>query len=202
MTEKTIPDIVVSRLPIYLQTLQLFQKAGKTITSSKELGEKSCITSAQVRKDLSFFGEFKQGADYDIAFLTVRSGHSKNGSHLGLALIVRDLGHASARVHGFAERGFRINYVFDNDPSKIGLQVGSYTILSTENMIETIKKAGITIAMITVPSRAAQSVADQLVNAGVKAILNYAPVPINVPDDIRVETVSPILQLEHMTYYL
>ncbi len=205
MTEKTIPDIVVSRLPIYLQTLQLFQKAGKTITSSKELGEKSCITSAQVRKDLSFFGEFgKQGSGYDIAFLSSQiRGILKMDRIWDVALIGSgDLGHAIARYPGFAERGFRIKYVFDNDPSKIGLQVGSYTILSTENMIETIKKAGITIAMITVPSRAAQSVADQLVNAGVKAILNYAPVPINVPDDIRVETVSPILQLEHMTYYL
>ncbi len=113
-----------------------------------------------------------------------------------------DLGHAIARYPGFAERGFRIKYVFDSDPTKIGQEFGGHTILSTDIMVETIKNAGILVAMITVPSRAAQHVADQLVRGGVKAILNYAPVPINVPEDIRVETVSPIVQLEHMTYYL
>jgi redox-sensing transcriptional repressor len=205
MTDKTIPDIVVSRLPVYLQTLQLFQKEGKTITSSQELGEKSCISAAQVRKDLSFFGEFgKQGSGYDIAYLSsqIRS-ILKMDRVWDVALIGGgDLGHAIARYPGFAERGFRIKYVFDSDPSKIGQKVGSHTIVSTENMVETIKKSGIIVAMITVPSRAAQSVVDQLVQAGVKAILNYAPVLIDVPDDVRVETVSPILQLEHMTYYL
>jgi redox-sensing transcriptional repressor len=205
MTEKIIPDIVVSRLPIYLQTLQLLKKEGKTITSSKELGEKSSISAAQVRKDLSFFGEFgKQGSGYDVAYLSDQIRVILKMDRVwDVALIGSgDLGHAIARYPGFAERGFRIKYVFDSAPAKIGLQVGGITILSANTMVETIKKAGIVIAMITVPSRAAQSVADQLVLAGVKAILNYAPVPLIVPDGVRVETVSPIVQLEHMTYYL
>jgi redox-sensing transcriptional repressor len=205
MTEKIIPDIVVSRLPIYLQTLQLLKKEGKAITSSKELGEKSRISAAQVRKDLSFFGEFgKQGSGYDIAYLSDQIRVILKMDRVwDVALIGSgDLGHAIARYPGFAERGFRIKYVFDSAPAKIGQQVGGITILSADTMVETIKKSGIVVAMITVPSRAAQAVADQLVLAGVKAILNYAPVPLIVPDGVRVETVSPIVQLEHMTYYL
>ncbi len=205
MTEKNIPDIVVSRLPVYLQTLQLFMKEGKTITSSQELGEKSGITAAQVRKDLSFFGEFgKQGSGYNIDFLTDKIlAILKLDRVWDVALVgIGDLGHAIARYPGFAERGFNIRYIFDSDPKKIGLKVGSHDVQSMDNMVEVIRSAGIRVAMITVPSRAAQTVADLLVEAGVKAILNYAPVPLNVPDGVRVETVSPIIQMEHMTYYL
>jgi redox-sensing transcriptional repressor len=205
MTDKNIPDIVVSRLPVYLQTLQLFEKEGKTITSSQELGEKSGITAAQVRKDLSFFGEFgKQGSGYDIAFLTEKiCSILKLDRVWDVALVgIGDLGHAIARYPGFAERGFNIRCVFDNDPEKVGRKVGRIEVQSMDKMVDVIRSAGIRVAMITVPSRAAQTVADELVKAGVKAILNYAPVPLNVPEGIRVETVSPIIQMEHMTYYL
>jgi len=205
MTEKNIPDIVVSRLPVYLQTLQLFEKEGKTITSSQELGEKSGITAAQVRKDLSFFGEFgKQGSGYDIAFLTAKiCTILKLDRVWDVALVgIGDLGHAIARYPGFAERGFNIRYIFDTDPQKIGLKVGTHEVQSMDNMVDVIRAADIKVAMVTVPSRAAQAVADQLVKAGIKAILNYTPVPLIVPEDIRVETVSPIIQMEHMTYYL
>lgn len=205
MTEKIIPDIVVSRLPVYLQTLQLFEKEGKTITSSQELGEKSGITAAQVRKDLSFFGEFgKQGSGYNITFLTDQIRSILNLDRMwDVALVgIGDLGHAIARYPGFPERGFNICCIFDSDPKKIGLKVGRLEVQSMDNMVEIIRAAGIRVAMVTVPSRAAQAVADELVKAGVKAILNYAPVPLIVPDGIRVETVSPIIQMEHMTYYL
>jgi redox-sensing transcriptional repressor len=113
-----------------------------------------------------------------------------------------DQGHAIARYPGFAERGFRIVRVFDNDPEKIGMRIGNHTVHSSEEMIEIIRSDGIKIALLTVPSKAAQTVAEQLVQAGVKAILNYTPVLLNLPDGVRVETVSPILQLQHMMYYL
>jgi redox-sensing transcriptional repressor len=205
MPAKIIPDIVVSRLPVYLQTLQRFAKEGKTTTSSKELGEISLITAAQVRKDLSFFGEFgKQGSGYDITFLSDQLRQILKVNRVwDVALVgAGDLGHAIARYPGFAERNFRIMYVFDSDPSKIGIKIGNHTVLPVDSMVETIKESSIKVALITVPSRAAQMVADQLVQAGVKAILNYAQASLNVPDNIRVETVSPILQLQHMMYYL
>jgi redox-sensing transcriptional repressor len=205
MSGKIIPDIVVSRLPVYLQTLQRFDKEGKTTTSSKELGEQSCITAAQVRKDLSFFGEFgKQGSGYDITYLSDQIRNILRMNRVWDVVLVGagDLGHAIARYPGFAERGFRIVYVFDNDSTKIWTQIGNHIVLPAETMVKTIKESGIIIALITVPSRAAQVVANQLVQAGIKAILNYAQVSLNVPDHIRVETVSPILQLQHMMYYL
>lgn len=205
MHNKPIPDIAISRLPVYLQTLHVLEKEGVKTTSSKELGERSCITAAQVRKDLSFFGEFgKQGSGYDIAFLSnqIRS-ILKIDCIWDVALVgAGDLGHAIARYPGFAERGFRIVRVFDNDPEKIGTQIGNHTVHSSEEMIEIIRSDGIKIALLTVPSKAAQTVAEQLVQAGVKAILNYTPILLNLPDEIRVETVSPILQLQHMMYYL
>jgi len=205
MPGKNIPDIVVSRLPVYLQTLQSFEKEGKTTTSSKELGEQSCISAAQVRKDLSFFGEFgKQGSGYNIAFLSDQIRNILKINQVWDVVLVGagDLGHAIARYPGFAEHGFRIIYVFDNDPAKIGIKIGKHTVLPAATMVERIKDTGIIIALLTVPSRAAQAVASQLVQAGIKAILNYAQVSLNVPDNIRVETVSPILQLQHMMYYL
>lgn len=190
---------------MYLQTLQLLKKEGKTITSSQELGEKSGITAAQVRKDLSFFGEFgKQGSGYNIDFLTEKIlAILKLDRVWDVALVgIGDLGHAIARYPGFAERGFNIRFIFDSDPKKIGIKVGNHEVQSMDNMVEVIRGAGIRVAMITVPSHAAQTVADLLIEAGVKAILNYAPVPLIVPDGVRVETVSPIIQMEHMTYYL
>ncbi len=158
-----------------------------------------------MRKDLSFFGEFgKQGSGYNIDFLTDKIlAILKLDRVWDVALVgIGDLGHAIARYPGFAERGFNIRFIFDSDPKKIGLNVGNHEVQSMDNMVDVIRAAGIRVAMITVPSRAAQTVADLLVEAGVKAILNYAPVPLNVPDGVRVETVSPIIQMEHMTYYL
>jgi len=205
MAEKTIPDIVISRLPLYLQALQQYEKQGITIISSRELGEPFCITAAQVRKDLSFFGEFgKQGSGYDIRFLKsqIRSILNINRTWDVALIGAGDLGNAIARYPGFLERGFHIRFIFDSDQAKIGKQVGGLIVMSSEKMIETIRTSGIQIAMITVPSKTAQQVADDLVKAGVRAILNYAPVPLVVPDGIRVEIVNPIIQLEHMTYYI
>ncbi|NLF52344.1 MAG: redox-sensing transcriptional repressor Rex [Leptolinea sp.] len=205
MVEKNIPDIVISRLPIYLQTLHQIEKQGETIISSRELGELFGITAAQVRKDLSFFGEFgKQGSGYNIDFLKSQIRAILNIDRTwDVALIgAGDLGNAIARYPGFLERGFSIEYVFDSDLTKIGKLVGGHIVMPSDTMVETIRAAEIQIAMITVPSRAAQQVADDLVRAGVRAILNYAPVPLNVPENIRVETVNPIIQLEHMTYYI
>jgi redox-sensing transcriptional repressor len=113
-----------------------------------------------------------------------------------------DMGHALARYPGFKNRGFRVVLVFDNDPAKIGQKAGAFTILSAEDMVSAIRQAGIKIAMLCVPASAAQDVANKLVEAGVKAILNYAPISLNMPKDVRVQYIDPSIGLQRMAYYL
>lgn len=202
---KQIPDIVVGRLPRYLQALEHMLKDGIKTTSSQGLGKSIGISAAQIRKDLSQFGEFgKQGTGYSIRFL-IDQIHSI--LHLNqpweLALVgVGDLGNALARYQGFTNRGFHIVLAFDNDPNKIGKLVSGIEIQDIAFLSEEIRKKGVKVAMLTVPANAAQNAAEELVKAGVRAILNYAPISLNLPDDIHVEYIDPIVKLQHMTYYL
>ncbi len=205
MDSISIPDIVVGRLPRYLLALKRMAEQGKLSTSSQELGDLLGISAAQIRKDLSQFGEFgKQGTGYAIPFLIDQLEHIlKIRKVWDIALIgAGDLGHALAHYQGFANRGFRIAMAFDNDPAKIGTVIGSLTIHDLANLEEMVRKAGIKVAMLTVPASAAQMVSEILVKAGVQAILSYAPTPLNLPANIHVEYIDPLLQLQHMTYYL
>jgi redox-sensing transcriptional repressor len=113
-----------------------------------------------------------------------------------------DIGHALARYNGFTNRGFQVTMVFDNDPKKIGQKVGEFEILDTALLAEKVKQNKIKIAMLTVPATSAQEIAEQLVKAGVKAILNYAPINLNVPGNVRVQYIDPVTHLQRMTYYL
>ncbi len=200
-----IPDIVVSRLPRYLQALQRLHAEGVDNTSSQELGKRLGISAAQIRKDLSQFGEFgKQGTGYSIPYLVHELQSILNVDRTwDIALIgAGDLGHAIARYQGFANRGFCICQVFDTDPEKIGSKIGDFVVQDTADMAKIIREKGVKVAMLTVPVSAAQEVAEELVKAGVRAILNYAPVPLSLPPEIEVEYIDPIIQLQHMTYYL
>ena len=113
-----------------------------------------------------------------------------------------DIGSAVARYQGFSNRGMKVAMIFDNDPNKVGSQVGPFTVLDTKVLKETIREAGIKVAMIATPNQAAQNVADELITAGVKAILNYAPINLTVPKDVRVQNIDPVIHLQRMTYYL
>jgi redox-sensing transcriptional repressor len=113
-----------------------------------------------------------------------------------------DMGHAIARYNGFANRGFIISMLFDNDSKKIGQKVGDFEILDMNVMADKIKQNKIKIAMLTVPASSAQEVADQLVKAGVRAILNYAPLSLSVPKGVKVQHIDPAIHLQRMTYYL
>jgi redox-sensing transcriptional repressor len=203
-TEK-IPDIIIGRLPVYLRALQQLSEKGILTTSSQELGEIIGISAAQIRKDISQFGEFgKQGTGYSVPFLIERLRDILKVDRVWEVVIVGtgDIGHALARYQGFANRGFHVNMVFDNDPKKIGQKVGDYEIMDTATMAEKLKQNKIKIAMLTVPATAAQEMADQLVKAGVRAILNYAPISLNVPSNVRVQYIDPVAHLQRMTYYL
>lgn len=202
---KQIPDIVVGRLPRYLQALEHMLKDGIKTTSSQELGDSIGISAAQIRKDLSQFGEFgKQGTGYSIRFLI---DQIQSILHLNqpweLALVgVGDLGNALARYQGFTNRGFHIVLAFDNDPGKIGKKINHLEIQDIAQVADEVRNKGVKVAMLTVPASAAQSVAEELVKGGVQAILNYAPISLNLPADIHVEYIDPIVKLQHMTYYL
>lgn len=203
--EKIIPNIVVGRLPLYLRTLQRMKNEGRQVTSSQELGERLGISAAQIRKDLSQFGEFgKQGTGYNINFL---HGQLQKILHIDKVWDVAvvgagDVGHALARYQGFKNRGFRVVAVFDSDPTKIGQQIGDYTILDASTMASVIMSAGIKIAMLAVPAQQARQVANQLIEAGIEAILNYAPISLNVPPGVQVEYNDPAIQLQKMSYHL
>jgi redox-sensing transcriptional repressor len=205
MEERTIPDIIVGRLPLYLRALQSMKNEGRQITSSQELGEHLGISAAQIRKDLSQFGEFgKQGTGYAIDFLCSEIQKILQVDRVwDMAVIgAGDIGEAVARYQGFTNRGFRVAVVFDKDPAKIGTQKGEFVVQDSAVLAKKIREAGIKIAMIAVPADQAQEVADHLVAAGVEAILNYAPISLNVPPEVRLQHIDPAIHLQRMTYYL
>jgi redox-sensing transcriptional repressor len=205
MNAERIPDIIIGRLPVYLRALQMLQLKGIQTTSSQELGDIVGISAAQIRKDISQFGEFgKQGTGYSIPFLVERLQDILKVDRVWDVIVVGmgDIGHALARYNGFTNRGFQVTLVFDNDPKKIGQKVGEFEILDTALLAEKVKQNKIKIAMLTVPATSAQEIAEQLVKAGVKAILNYAPINLNVPGNVRVQYIDPVTHLQRMTYYL
>jgi len=205
MNANRIPDIIIGRLPVYLRALQQLSEKGILTTSSQELGEIIGISAAQIRKDISQFGEFgKQGTGYSIPFLIERLRDILKVDRVWEVVIVGmgDIGHALARYNGFANRGFHISMVFDNDPQKVGQKVGEYEVFDTATLIEKVKQNKIKVAMLTVPASSAQEIADLLVKAGIKAILNYAPISLNVPPGVRVQHTDPVTHLQRMTYYL
>jgi redox-sensing transcriptional repressor len=205
MNAEKIPDIIIGRLPVYLRALQSLADKGIQTTSSQELGEIVGISAAQIRKDISQFGEFgKQGTGYSIPFLVERLRDILKVDRGWEVIIVGmgDMGHALARYNGFTNRGFHINMIFDNDPQKIGQKVGDFEIFDTAEMAEKIKQHKIKVAMLTVPASVAQEMADQLVKAGIKAILNYAPTSLSLADGVHVQYIDPVTHLQRMTYYL
>ncbi len=202
---KPVPDIVIGRLPVYLRALNHLLEEGQEITASKELAERLGISSAQIRKDLSHFGEFgKQGMGYDITHLRNQLQIILNVEKVwDVALVgAGDLGHAIVHYGGFEGHGFRVACVFDNNPQKIGRNLGKFEICDVATLPQKVAEAGIEIAIVAVPASAAQGVVDMLVENGVKAILNYAPITVRVPPHVRVQYIDPVIHLQRMTYYL
>ena len=205
MKTKSIPDIIISRLPLYLRSLQRMQEENRKVTSSQELGERLGISAAQIRKDLSQFGEFgKQGTGYNIDYLLDQLLKILHVDQEWDIVVVGagDIGSAVARYRGFKNRGFKVKMIFDNNTSRIGTKIGNYIVNDSRNLIDMIKTNRIKIAMIAVPAVHAQEVAEQLVEAGIKAILNYAPINLIVPDGVYVQYIDPSIHLQRMTFSL
>ena len=205
MVSADVPDIIIGRLPLYLRALSFLLEEGREIIASQELADKLGISSAQIRKDLSHFGEFgKQGTGYEIKYLREQLRKIlKVDRDLDVALVgAGDLGQAIAHYGNFDRNGFHIVAVFDHNPQKIGAKMGRFQILDSESIPTVIQDMGIQIAIIAVPADSAQQVADILIKAGVRAILNYAPITLNVPPGVRVQYIDPVAHLQRMTYYL
>lgn len=205
MKQGEIPNTIINRLPVYLRALRHIQSQGKHTISSQELGDLVGVSAAQIRKDVSQFGEFgKQGTGYRLDFLVEKLSEILHIDRVwDVAVIgIGDMGRAIAHYQGFTDRGFRVAMLFDNDPGKIGTRTNDFLIQDAAEMIPLIRQAGIQIAMLCVPTSAARAVTEQLVQAGIKGILNYSPINLSVPAGVRVQYLDPSVGLQRMTYYL
>ncbi|MGI6035205.1 MAG: redox-sensing transcriptional repressor Rex [Limnochordia bacterium] len=206
-----ISDAVIRRLPVYLRVLEeVGRDPDVKLISSQELGDQAGVSPALVRKDLGWFGEFgKQGVGYEIAYLSNELRRILNlDKEIPVALVgVGSLGSALVRYahqRYEEEASFNLNIValFDSSPNKIGGRVDGIPIWPMEELEEHVEEKGIKIAIVTVPSSSAQMVTDQLIAAGVKAILNFAPVQLTVPEGIHVANADVSLELQRLAYYL
>ncbi len=211
MGNRKISDAVIRRIVLYMRVLdEMEQTSEKDAISSYELGERTGVRAAQVRKDLAWFGEFgKQGVGYDVQFLKSQLHRILHlEKDVNVAVIgVGNLGLALARYNlerykKEKEYYIKIAALFDNNPKKIGEIIEGVTIYSIDLLSEIVYEKEIAMGVITVPSLHAQQIADILVKANVKTILNFAPTTIVVPEDTRVHRADLSLELQHLAYYL
>ena len=200
-----IPEMTVRRLSVYTRCLRELEEDGVKTVSSQELADRFNLNSAQVRKDLAYFGEFGvRGIGYYVSGLKAELQRI-----LGLdrewqvALIgFGNLGSALFHYKGFARQGFRISAVFDDDPAKWGKAVDGVTIQPMRELPREAKARNLQIAIVAVPGEAAQSVTEKLVAAGIKTILNFAPGRIKAGKDVRLKNVDLAIELETLSFYL
>lgn len=196
---------VAARLSRYLQVLTQAKKMGKHSISSQAISEYTNINPTQIRRDLSGFGKFgKRGVGYDIDMLVaqIRKILRTAGQHNIALFGAGNLGQAIATSGAFADHGFRIVAVFDNDMEKVGLPVGDLVVRHYTELPRVAAEEGIQVGVLAVPSAATQSVADDLVASGVKILFNYSDALITVPPDVTVHTSSPAVELLHALYFI
>ena len=199
------PDVVVRRLPLYARTLAYLQQEGKRSVSSQELGARINVTAAQIRKDLSYFGQLgKQGIGYNVDELLQHINRILGLSQdWNVVLIgVGTLGQAIARYSGFGEKGIHIVGLFDTDPKKIGTEYAGVMIRHINELDRIVREHTVRMAIVAVSAEHAQEVVDLLMQAGVEAILKYAPVAVQVKPGVWVRHIDPVSLLHSMTYYL
>ncbi|HEY7116966.1 MAG TPA: redox-sensing transcriptional repressor Rex [Tepidisphaeraceae bacterium] len=198
-----IPDPAVKRLSLYLRQLESFKRKDRRTISSKQLGESLNLTDAQVRKDLAYFGQFGHpGIGYRVDDLIAQVKRILGTDKVWSVLLVGagNLGRALMAYKGFNAKGFRLTNVFDASPQLVGRKVGPFTVQPMTEIESTIVKNQIRLAMIAVPADNAQDVVDQLVAAGIRGILNFAPTSVNVPASIALNAVDLSVQLEQLSF--
>ena len=202
---RKIAESTVRRLSLYLRFLEEFEEQGIATVSSDALALRGGTTSAQVRKDLSFFGSFgKRGLGYAVPELAGRLREILGlGRRYRVVLLgAGKIGSALIQYRGFQKRGFEIVGIFDVDPAKIGKQWNGLTVSDIAQLESDLHGQSIDIAVLVTPAEVAQELADRLVKLGIKAILNFAPVQLGVPDDVSVKNVNLALELEALSYAL
>ncbi|PYI54880.1 redox-sensing transcriptional repressor Rex [Paenibacillus flagellatus] len=205
MKTPKISEAVVRRLPVYLRFLNELSRRNVQMVSSQDLGQKLDLNPAQIRKDLAYFGEFgKKGIGYDVGYLIEKIRQIlKLDQLIPVALVgAGNLGRALCNYNAYLRDNMKIVAVFDSSPEKIGVQINNLTVLPMSALVETIRELKVRIGIITVPAFEAQVVANQFVEAGVEAILNFAPVIIKVPSEIRVHHADFTTELQSLAYYL
>ncbi|MBU7315841.1 redox-sensing transcriptional repressor Rex [Paenibacillus oleatilyticus] len=205
MKTMKISEAVVRRLPVYLRFLNELSKKNVQTVSSQDLGQKLDLNPAQIRKDLAYFGEFgKKGIGYDVDYLIEKIRQIlKLNKIIPVALVgAGNLGRALCNYNAYLKDNMKIVAVFDSHESKIGDTINNLKVKSTSEMKATIQELKVRIGIITVPAAEAQQVANQFVEAGVEAILNFAPMIIKVPGEMRVHHADFTTELQSLAYYL
>jgi len=195
---------VAARLSRYLQVLTQARKMGKETISSQELSEYTHVNSTQIRRDLSGFGKFgKRGVGYNVDSLVsqIRKILRTSGQHNIALFGAGHLGQAIASSDIFADHGFRVVAMFDTDESKLGQEINGVRVRHTRELKQAVEDEDIVVGVLAVPTAAAQGLADQLVDAGVKIIFNYSEALLQVPPEVTVHTSSPAVDLLYALYF-
>jgi redox-sensing transcriptional repressor len=202
---KRIAESSVRRLSVYLRFLEEFEHRGHATISSDELAKSGGTTSAQVRKDLSFFGSFgKRGLGYAVPELAAKIREILGiGRDWRIVIIgAGKIGGALAQYSGFKQHGYHLVGIFDNDPARIGKKLNGAVVRSMAQFDKDLKRLKPHIAIVTVPADAAQGIVDRLVKSGLRAILNFAPTGVQAKDEVAVRNVNMALELEVLSYAL
>ena len=204
MSKRPIAEATVGRLPLYLRALLDIAAMGDVTVSSEDLAEAAGVTSAKVRKDLSYLGSYgTRGVGYDVAYL-IHQVRRELGltQHWPIAIAgIGNLGHALANYRGFAERGFEVAVLVDADPAKVGERVGDLSVAHVDDLPRLARDRGVAIGVIATPATAAQQVAERMVEAGIRSILNFAPAVVSVPAGVTVRKVDLAIELQILAYY-
>lgn len=201
---RQIPEATVVRLPLYLRALAGLAETGGATVSSEALAQAAGVTSAKVRKDLSYLGSYgTRGVGYDVWHL-IHEVREQLGltQHWPIVIVgIGNLGQALANYRGFTERGFRVAALVDTDPAKLGMRIEGLQVRPLDDLAELVGERGVAIGVIATPAAAAQAVADRMVEAGVRSILNFAPARLVVPVNVTVRKVDLAVELQILAYY-
>jgi redox-sensing transcriptional repressor len=203
MRLEDIPTPAIHRLSFYLRQLEAFKRADRHTISSKQLGEALGYSDAQVRKDLAYFGQFGHpGIGYRVEELVGQLKKILGTDKVWQVLLIGagNLGRALVAYKGFSAKGFELAAVFDADPAKQGIAFGDRRVRPVSELPKAVHEEGVKLAIMAVPAEAAQAVADQLVAAGIRGILNFAPTSLAVPESVAVQSVDLAVQLEQLSF--